>query len=138
MAADGVFLKSLARLHPRYRTPAVAIAVQSTWSCLLALSGRYEQLLNYVVFADWIFFGLTVATVMVFRRRVPLGTRPSDAFRTPGYPVVPILFVLVSIGIVLSVIRADPQSALRGGLLIAAGIPVFWWFRSQRANEQPE
>ncbi|HET7617462.1 MAG TPA: amino acid permease [Vicinamibacterales bacterium] len=129
MAADGVFLKSLARLHPRYQTPALAIAVQSTWSCLLALSGRYEQLLNYVVFADWIFFGLTVTTVMIFRRRVPLDTRPSDAFRTPGYPVVPILFVLVSIGIVLSVIRADPQSALRGGLLIAAGIPVFLWFR---------
>jgi APA family basic amino acid/polyamine antiporter len=138
MAADGVFLKSLARLHPRYRTPALAIAVQSTWSCLLALSGRYEQLLNYVVFADWIFFGLTVTTVMIFRRRVPLDARPSDAFRTPGYPVVPILFVLVSIGIVLSVIRADPQSALRGGLLIAAGIPVFLWFRSQRANEQRE
>jgi APA family basic amino acid/polyamine antiporter len=138
MAADGVFLKSLARLHPRYRTPALAIAVQSTWSCLLALSGRYEQLLNYVVFADWIFFGLTVTTVMIFRRRVPLDTRPSDAFRTPGYPVVPILFVLVSIGIVLSVIRADPQSALCGGLLIAAGIPVFLWFRRQGANEQRE
>ena len=129
MAADGVFLKSLARLHPRYQTPGLAIVVQSAWSCILALSGRYEQLLNYVVFADWIFFGLTVATVLVFRRRMPIGARPAGSFRTPGYPIVPILFVIVSLGIVLSVIRADPQSALRGGLLIAAGIPVFFWFR---------
>ena len=74
MAADGVFLPALARLHPRYRTPWVAIVIQSTWSCVLALTGRYEQLLNYVVFADWIFFGLTVATLLVFRRMLPART----------------------------------------------------------------
>ena len=63
------------------------IVLQSTWSCVLALTGRYEQLLNYVVFADWIFFGLTVGTVLVFRRRLPLSERPAHAFRCPGYPV---------------------------------------------------
>src|SRR5204862_751075 len=71
MAADGLFFPALARLHPTYRTPAVAIAVQTTWACILALSGSYGQLLNYVVFADWIFFGLTVSTIIVFRRTVP-------------------------------------------------------------------
>ena len=86
MAADGVFLPALARLHPRYQTPWVAIVIQSTWSCVLALTGRYEQLLNYVVFADWIFFGLTVATVIVFRRTHPLSQRPPGTFRAPGYP----------------------------------------------------
>ncbi len=77
MAADRLLLPSLARLHPVYQTPWVAILVQSSWSCVLALTGRYEQLLNYVVFADWIFFGLTVATVIVFRRTHPLARRPA-------------------------------------------------------------
>jgi APA family basic amino acid/polyamine antiporter len=129
MAADGLFLPAVARLHPRYQTPSVAIAIQSAWSIALALTGRYDQLLNYVVFADWIFFGLTVSTVFVFRRRLPLAARPAGGFRTPGYPVVPGLFVLVSAAIVLSVVRADPIRAGVGALLLAAGIPVFFWYR---------
>ncbi|HEX5474426.1 MAG TPA: amino acid permease [Vicinamibacterales bacterium] len=129
MAADGLFVPALAKLHPRFRTPSLAIIVQSTWSCILAITGRYEQLLNYVVFADWIFFGLTVSTVLVFRRTFPLERRPAGAFRAPGYPVVQILFSLIAAGVVLSVIHADPSSAVRGGLLIAAGIPVFYWYR---------
>lgn len=128
MAADGVFLPGLAKLHPRYRTPWLAITIQSTWSCILAATGSYERLLNYVVFADWIFFGLTVGTVMVFRRTVPLATRPEGSYRAPGYPVVQILFVLVSAAVVLSVVRDDPWSAGRGALLLAAGVPIFFWF----------
>ena len=128
MAADGVFLPALAKLHPRYRTPWLAILVQSTWSCILALSGTYETLLNYVVFADWIFFGLTVGTVLVFRRRTPLSQRPADTYRAPGYPVVQILFCLIAAAVVISVVRADPSSALRGALLLALGIPVFYLF----------
>ncbi len=128
MAADGVFLPALARLHPTYRTPGLAILLQSTWSCILALSGTYGQLLNYVVFADWIFFGLTVATVLVFRRTFPLERRPPDSFRAPGYPVVQIAFAIVAAAVVLSVVWADPRSALRGTLLLAAGIPVYYWF----------
>ena len=128
MAADGVFLPGLARLHPIYRTPWLAIVVQSTWSCILAATGSYERLLNYVVFADWIFFGLTVGTVLVFRRRNPVAERPADAYRAPGYPVVQILFVLVSAAVVLSVVRDDPSSALRGALLLALGLPVYWWY----------
>ena len=131
MAADRVFLPGLAQLHPVYRTPWLAIVIQSTWSCILAISGTYEQLLNYVVFADWIFFGLTVATLFVFRRRHPVGGRAAGSYRAPGYPVVPALFVLISAAVVLSVVRSDPGSALRGVLLLAAGIPVFFWFRSR-------
>ena len=132
MAADGLFLPALAKLHPRYSTPWLAILVQSTWSCILALSGTYETLLNYVVFADWIFFGLTVGTVLVFRRRVPLSQRPADTYRAPGYPVVQILFCLIAAAVVISVVRADPSSALRGALLLALGIPVFYWFNRKR------
>ena len=134
MAADRVFLPALADLHPRYRTPWLAIVVQSTWSCLLALSGTYETLLNYVVFADWIFFGLTVGTVLVFRRKVPLAQRPPDAYRAPGYPVVQILFCLIAAAVVFSVVRSDPSSALRGALLLALGIPVFFLFRFLRTR----
>jgi APA family basic amino acid/polyamine antiporter len=139
MAADGVFIPALARLHPNYGTPWVAIAVQSTWTCVLALTGRYEQLLNYVVFADWIFFGLTVGTVLVFRRRLPLAHRSAGTFRAPGYPLVPAAFVIVSASVVLSVVWADPGSAARGALILAAGIPVYYWFsRTQSAVPQSE
>ena len=103
MAADGVFIGALAKLHSVYRTPWLAILIQSTWSCILAATGSYERLLNYVVFADWIFFGLTVGTVLVFRRRVPAVDRRAETYRAPGYPVVQILFVVVAAAVVLSV-----------------------------------
>lgn len=131
MAADGVFFPALAKLHPKYGTPWLAIAIQSSWTCVLALTGRYEQLLNYVVFADWIFFGLTVATVIIFRRTFPLAQRHGGAYQTPGYPYVQIAFVLVAAAVVFSVVWADPGSALRGALLLAAGIPVYYWFTSR-------
>jgi APA family basic amino acid/polyamine antiporter len=134
MAADGTFLPALARLHPKYRTPALAIAVQTAWACALALTGEYGRLLNYVVFADWIFFGLTVATLMVFRRTHPLSGRPPDAFVAPGYPIVPVLFVLVAVAVVLSVVLNDPASAARGAVLLVAGVPVFYWFTRSRAR----
>jgi len=134
MAADGLFFPALARLHPSYRTPIVAIALQTTWSCILALSGSYGQLLNYVVFADWIFFGLTVSTVLVFRRTVPVSKRSATAFRAPGYPIVPALFVATAAAVVFSVVRADPQSSSRGALLLAAGVPLFYWFVMRRAK----
>jgi APA family basic amino acid/polyamine antiporter len=128
MAADGVFIGALAKLHPVYRTPWVAILIQSSWSCILAATGSYERLLNYVVFADWIFFGLTVGTVLVFRRRLPLTARPADGYRAPGYPVVQILFVLTAAAVVARVVWNDPSSALRGFVLLALGIPVFYFF----------
>lgn len=133
MAADGVFFPALAKLHPKYGTPWLAITIQSTWTCVLALTGRYEQLLNYVVFADWIFFGLTVATVLVFRRSFPLDRRQPDSYRTPGYPYLQIAFVIVAAAVVCSVVWADPGSAWRGALLLAAGIPVYYWFVGRRA-----
>lgn len=128
MAADGLFVPALARLHPRFHTPSLAIIVQSTWSCILALTGTYEQLTNYVVFADWIFFGLTVSTVLAFRRSYPLERRPADAFRAPGYPYVQIAFSTIAAGIVLSVILASPAAAAKGAILIALGIPVYFWY----------
>ncbi|PYR95128.1 MAG: amino acid permease [Acidobacteria bacterium] len=138
MSADRVFVPALARLHPRFQTPGLAIIVQSTWSCLLALSGTYDRLLNYVVFADWIFFGLTVATVLVFRRTLPLDRRPPGTYRAPGYPIVPLLFCAISAAIVLSVVRADPVSAARGATLIALGIPVYYWYAAIQSKDSKQ
>jgi APA family basic amino acid/polyamine antiporter len=135
MSADGVFVPALARLHPRFRTPGLAIIVQSAWSCLLALSGTYDRLLNYVVFADWIFFGLTVATVLVFRRTLPLDRRSPGTYRAPGYPLVQVLFCAIAAGVVLSVVRADSGSAARGAILIALGIPVYYWYAAIQSKE---
>jgi APA family basic amino acid/polyamine antiporter len=135
MAADRLFVPALATLHPRYATPSLAIIVQSAWSCVLALTGSYEQLANYVVFADWIFFGLTVLTVLTFRRKVPLATRPADAFRAPGYPLVQILFVLIAGAVVASVVGAAPAAAAKGAALLALGVPVYFWYSRNRGRE---
>lgn len=132
MADDGVFFKRAARLHPRYRTPAAAIAVQAVWAILLTSTGTYGQLLDYVVFGDWIFFGLTVATLFFYRRR---GAAPegSTAF-VWGYPVTPALFVAVAIAAVASSIQSNPANAAIGGALIAAGVPVFFYWRRSRPS----
>ena len=132
MAADRVFVPALSTLHPRYATPSVAIVVQSAWACLLALSGSYDALTNYVVFADWIFFGLTVLTVLMFRRSLPLSKRPPGAYRAPGYPVVQIAFVVIAAAVVASVIGAAPGAAAKGAALIALGIPVYYWYARSR------
>ena len=132
MSADRLFVPALSTLHPRYATPSVAIVVQSGWSCLLALTGSFEALTNYVVFADWIFFGSTVLTVLTFRRIVPLSVRPADAYRAPGYPVVQILFVLIAAAVVASVIGAAPREAAKGALLLSIGVPVYWWFAARK------
>ena len=133
MAADGIFVPALARVHPRFRTPSTAIIVQSAWSCILALTGTYDRLLNYVVFADWIFFGLTVATIVTFRRKLPIDQRPARSFRAPGYPAIQILFSAIAAAVVLSVVRADPASAGRGAFLIALGVPVYYWYARRRS-----
>jgi APA family basic amino acid/polyamine antiporter len=135
MAADGLFFSAVARLHPRFGTPVVAITVQGGWACLLALSGTYAQLLDYVVFADWIFFGLSVAAVFVFRRRLPIAARETRV-RTPGYPVVPAAFVMVAAGVVLSVALASPKGSAVGVVLLLSGLPAFaWWSRARRREE---
>jgi APA family basic amino acid/polyamine antiporter len=136
MAADGLFVRGLSRLHPRYRTPFLAIIVQSVWAIALLLTGTYGQLLDYVVFADWIFFGLSVATLFVFRARMPLEGRAPGTFRSPGYPIVPALFVLVSAGVVLSVVWSNPVRSAVGAALLAAGVPVYWYHARRKTARE--
>lgn len=136
MAADGAFLPALARLHPRYRTPGGALLFQAAWAVLLTLSGTYGQLLDYVVFGDWIFFGLTAATLFTFRRREQ-DSHGAPRFRTPGYPLVPALFVLAAAAVVLSSVLSNPRNAAFGSLLIALGVPAYFYFR-RTSNRIPD
>src|SRR6266568_2447556 len=134
MAADGVFFPRLAVLHREYRTPTAAILVMATWSIVLTLSGTFSQLVDYVAFGDWIFFGLTVAGLFVYRARDRRAgvTPPSGAFRVPGYPYTPALFVLAAALVVASSIGANPKNAAIGTGLLALGIPVFAYWRTRR------
>jgi APA family basic amino acid/polyamine antiporter len=130
MARDGVFVPALARLHPRFQTPSLAILLQSAWALALLFTGKYEDLLNTVVFADWVFFGLTVAGLFRLRRRF----EGREGFRTPGYPWLPGLFVLVAIAVVLSVIRTAPERSAVGVALLALGVPVYYWSKARAAS----
>jgi len=133
MAADGLFFASFARLHPRFRTPVTAIVVQGAWACLLLATRKYGELLDYVTFADWIFFGLTAATLVVYRRRDRSGAGPS--FRLPGYPWTLLVFVLAALYVVGGSMRSNPGNALRGAGLLLAGVPVFlFWSRGTRSR----
>lgn len=128
MARDGLFFESLGRVHPRYRTPVAAIVVQGIWASVLTLIGTFQQLFTYVVFTHWIFYALAVAGVIVLRVKRPELERP---FRAPGYPLLPVLFVLSAAGLTLSVIVADPWRSLAGIAAILTGLPAYWFFRRQ-------
>ncbi len=131
MARDGVFLSSVSKLHPRFRSPTRAIYLQTAWSLVLVLTGTYAQLVDYVVFADWIFFGLAGASLFVFRRKFPLPGRPAGTFATPWYPLVPGLFVVVALLIVASVLRTNPIRSGLGLLLLTTGIPAFFFWKNR-------
>lgn len=141
MAADGLFFQSVARIDPRTRTPARGIWIQAGWAVILAMSGTYGQLLDWVVFGDWIFFGLIAATLFVYRARDRGAMAGGSAavaatvrsFRAPAHPVVPALFVPAAAFVVFSSVASNPRNAVYGTLLILAGVPAFlWWGRAGR------
>jgi APA family basic amino acid/polyamine antiporter len=136
MSADGLFFRFAAKLHPRYRTPTGGILIQAVWAIALVLSGTYGQLLDYVVFGDWIFFGLIVATIFGYRRRdADSPYEPAKAYRAPGYPLLPALFVITAAFVVASAIWSNPRNAMLGVVLIAAGIPAFLFWRRRSMAE---
>jgi len=132
MAADGLFFPRFALLHSTRRTPSAAIWLQAVWAVVLTLSGTFAQLVDYVTFGDWIFFGLTVAGLFVYRRRDrESGAGSSGGFRVPGYPWTPAFFVLAAIYVVVSAIAANPRNAIIGTLLIGLGVPVYRYWESK-------
>ncbi|MBO0857093.1 MAG: amino acid permease [Chloracidobacterium sp.] len=132
MGADGVFFKFLGRLSPRYQAPTAAILLQGVLASLFAISNRYDELVGYAVFADWIFFALAGVALIVFRRTAPKASRPQPV---PLYPITPILFVVAGLGIVVNTFVTDWKNARIGALIIAAGAPIFYlWKLWKRLN----
>jgi basic amino acid/polyamine antiporter, APA family len=125
MARDGLFFRSLVRLSPRSNVPVRAILAQAIWASVLALSGSYDTLTDSVIFASWLFYGLTTASLFVFRKRMPDTPRPYRAF---GYPGVPLIFLLATAALLINTFVAAPREALRGVALLAAGLPFYWYW----------
>jgi APA family basic amino acid/polyamine antiporter len=139
MARDGLFFRAVGSVHPVTKAPVVAIVVQGVWAAVIALSGRYEQILNYVVALDAVFFGLTGAALIVFRRRAArAGTpRPAGGIAMPGHPITTLVFTLAFWALAISTILQFPRSAGVGVLILLAGVPVYlvWRRRGMKDRE---
>jgi APA family basic amino acid/polyamine antiporter len=129
MAKDGLFFRSVARLHPKYKTPHISLLVQMVWCSVLCLSGTYGQLLDYIVFAVLLFYILTIMGLFVLRRTRPDAPRP---YRAVGYPLLPAIYVLMAIFIDIVLLRYKPQYTWPGLIIVLLGIPVYF-LRSRRS-----
>ena len=129
MAKDGLFFKSVARLHPSYKTPAVSLMVQMIWACLLCVSGSYGQLLDYIIFAVLVFYILTIAGLFVLRRTRPNADRP---YRALGYPVLPAIYIGMALFIDVILLRYKPQFTWPGLIVVLLGVPVYYAWDSRR------
>ncbi len=158
MSRDRLFFQGLSRLNPRTHVPVGALILQGIWAGILTLSGSFDTLTDYVIFGSWIFYGLVTASVFIFRRKMPNAERP---YRAWGYPVVPVLFLLVTGWLLFTTLLPDPRAAANellsllrldypaggfkginlnafiGLMLIALGLPVYWyWSRINRVRYQ--
>src|SRR5881394_3895437 len=134
MAEDNLFFKSAANLHPRYRTPALALVVQAVWTCVLCLSGTYGQLLNFVIFAAVVFY--TVTAIGLFRLRTKRPDLPRPV-RAPGYPILPALYVVLTglIAVDLVIQPATRTYSMLGLLFVLIGVPVYYLWRRKVAPQ---
>lgn len=133
MAQDGLFFPQAGRLHPRYRTPVFALWFQTGMAVLLIATNSYDQLLSYVVFADWLFFGLTAGAVFLLRRR---SGATAGAAATPGHPFTTGLFVAVAAGVVLNSFVAYPAQSLAGTAILSAAAVGYLFFRRQQSRHE--
>jgi APA family basic amino acid/polyamine antiporter len=151
MAADGLFFRSVAKVHPTTRVPMVAIALQGVVAIVIALSGTYEQILSYVVSVDFIFFGLTGGALFLFRRNVGRASarqgQPSarlsraearPTFRTPLHPVSTLVFTLACWLVVAGTVAQSPANSIIGFAILAAGLPAYAFWRKRRVDLSPK
>lgn len=133
MARDKLFFTPLGKIHPKFGTPHVSLVVQGIWSCVLVLSGSFDTITDYVIFAAWLFYMLGAAGVFVLRKKMPDVRRP---YKVWGYPLVPAIFVTFSFLFLINTIISDSQDAAMGSILILSGLPIYfyWKYYSKRNN----
>jgi APA family basic amino acid/polyamine antiporter len=130
-----MFFESLGRVHPKFATPHISLVVQGIWSAVLVLSGSFDTITDYVIFAAWLFYMLGAFGVIILRKKMPDAPRP---YRVWGYPVLPILFVTFSALFLLNTVVSDTSNAMMGLILIIAGLPIYFYqkFRSSKNGIQ--
>ena len=131
MSRDGLFFKAAGKLHPRYKTPVVALVIQGIWTCVLCISGSYSQLLDYIICTELIFYILTIGSLFVLRKKRPDAQRPYKAL---GYPVLPALYIVMAAWICIVLLRYKPQYTWPGIAIVLLGVPVYalWARRTSR------
>ena len=132
MAADGLFFRRFAEVHPRFKTPAFAIIAGAVWSAVLAATGTFEQLLTYVVFIGWIFYALAAASIFVYRKRMPDAVRP---FRVPFYPITPLLFIAAAGALVINTMVTQPGLTAIGFGIVLLGAPAYFIWGGRNKKE---
>lgn len=134
MSRDGLFFRAVGRLHPKYRTPVAALAVQAAWTVLLCVSGSFGQLLDYVIFAVLVFYILTIVGLMVLRVKRPHAVRP---YRALGYPMLPLIYIAMAGWICIVLLRYKPQYTWPGLGIVLLGIPVYFLWTRGRIHTHP-
>lgn len=128
MAKEKLFFQSMGQVHKKYRVPMVALIVQGVWACILTASGRYDQLYTYVVFVSWLFYAMSCGAVIVLRHKAPNMPRP---YKTWGYPVVPVIFILFAIWLMLNTIVEAPRDAAIGVGIMLSGLPIYFYWKKK-------
>jgi APA family basic amino acid/polyamine antiporter len=133
MAQDGLFFRFVGKLHPRSKTPAAALVLQAVWTTILCVSGSYNQLLDYIIFAVLVFYILTILGLFVLRIKQPGTPRPYKAF---GYPFLPALYIVMATVICAALLRYKPQYTWPGLILVLLGIPVYLYWSRKKAGPE--
>lgn len=128
MAKDGFFFKKAAAVHPKYKSPANALMIQCFWAAFLTFTGTFNQLITYIIFASWIFYGMSAGAVIILRKKKPDMERP---YRTPLYPWIPTIFILFSVFLTINTIIEAPRDAAIGTILVVAGLPLYYYWKKR-------
>lgn len=134
MARDGLFARSIGVVHPKFKTPSNAMLALCLWSCVIILSGWFEQLYNFVIFGSWILYMMTAASVFVLRRKRPDMVRP---YRVLGYPLVPALFVVAACALLGSTLIHSPRESIMGLGFMLLGVPIYYHYKRHRGRVSP-
>jgi APA family basic amino acid/polyamine antiporter len=132
MARNNMFFKKLGEVHPKFATPHTSLVAQGLWSCLLVLSGSFDTITDYVIFAAWLFYMLGAYGVIILRKKMPDAKRP---YKVWGYPFTPIIFVIFSFMFLVNTLVSDLQNAAMGALLILLGLPLYFWRTSKYSTK---